>query len=37
LGRAFIEILPAMPPEKSSRTTFGIGQPGTHYDKPSFY
>ena len=35
--QAIIEILTAMPPEKSSRTTFGVGQPGTHYDKPSFY
>ena len=35
--QAIIQILSDKQPEKYLRATFGVGQPNTHYSKPSFY
>ena len=35
--QAIIRVVTDAEPGKYVRTTFGVGQPGTHFDKPSFY
>ena len=37
VGQAVIDIITDENQNKYKRKGFGVGEPNTHYDKPSFY